>query len=208
MNVLAVGAHFDDVELGCAGSLAKHVNQGDKVYIYTATDSGYANADGKVIRKATVAKKEGEISAKIIGADLICGDCKSLFLEFEEKTNADLIKIIEDQKIDLIYTHWSRDIQHDHCNLARATLHAGRHVPRILMYRSNWYVSSEAFSANFYVDISETWSVKEQAILAHKSECNRTGNKWVEYFKREALNNGLIAGVEYAEAFETVKWLM
>lgn len=208
MNVLAVGAHFDDVELGCAGSLAKHVRQGDRVYIYVATDSGYVNAEGKVIREATVARQEGEAAAKIIGAELICGGCKSLFLEFEEKVNADLIGIIEDKQVGLIYTHWMWDIQHDHCNLARAVLHAGRHVPRILLYRSNWYISVEAFSPNFFVDISDTWSIKEQAILAHNSECCRTGNKWVDYFKRESMNNGLIAGVEFAEAFEAVKWIM
>lgn len=208
MNILAVGAHFDDVELGCAGSLARHVRQGDKVYIYVATDSGYSNADGKIIREVKVARQEGEKSADIIGAELICGGCKSLFLEFEEKVNADLIKIIEDKKIELIYTHWCGDIQHDHCNLARAVLHAGRHVPRILMYRSNWYISSMTFSPNFFVDISDTWNIKEQAILAHSSECGRTENKWIAYFKREALNDGLIAGVEFAEAFEMVKWLM
>jgi len=37
MNILAIGAHFDDVELGCGGSIAKHSIKGDKVYIYVAT---------------------------------------------------------------------------------------------------------------------------------------------------------------------------
>jgi len=207
LNILAIGAHFDDVDLGCAGALVRHIKKGDKVYIYVATDSGYTNIDGMVVRESSVARKEGEMSAKIIGGDLICGNHNSFFLEFEEKVNIDLVKIVEDKKIDVIYVHWSEDVLHDHCNLAKAALHAGRHVPRILMYRSNWYVSNGNFRENFFVDISDIWDIKERAILAHESECSRTGNKWVEYFRREAMNKGLIAGVKYAEAFEVVKWL-
>ncbi len=207
MNILAIGAHFDDVDLGCAGALAKHVKNGDKVYIYVATDSGYKNGNGEVVRDAAVARKEGEMAARIIGGDLICGGHNSFFLEFEEKVNVDLVKLIEQKEIDTVYTHWSGDVLHDHYNLAKATLHSGRHVTRMLMYRSNWYLSGKDFRGNFYVDISDTWELKERAILAHESECGRTGNKWVEYLKREALNNGLVAGVLYAEAFEVVKWL-
>jgi len=208
VNVLAVGAHFDDVELGCSGALAKHVKSGDSVYIYVATDSEYANPKGKIIRKAEDARKEGEQAAALIGAELICGSCKSLYLEFEEKINAALVKLVEEKQIDLIYVHWTDDIQHDHINLGRAVIHAGRHVPRILMYRSNWYISAGNFKENFFVDISDTWEIKEQAILAHQSECGRVGNQWIDYLKRDALNKGMIAGVKYAECFETVKWLM
>ena len=207
MNVLAVGAHFDDIELGCSGTLAKHVKNGDRVTVYVATDSQYANGEGRIIRSGETARAEGEKAASIIGAELICGKCSSLFLEFAEETNIELIKIIEEKKIDIIYTHWVDDIQHDHINLAKAAIHAGRHVPRILMYRSNWYLSAGGFKENYFVDISETWDVKEKAILAHESEFGRVGSRWVDYFKRQALNNGLIAGVEMAECFELVKWL-
>ena len=41
MNVLALGAHFDDVELGCGGALAAHSLKGDNITVYTATLSGY-----------------------------------------------------------------------------------------------------------------------------------------------------------------------
>lgn len=208
MNVLAVGAHFDDVELGCSGALAKHVKEGDHVTIYVATDSEYSNSEGKLIRSGKTARTEGGKAAAIIGAELICGKCNSLRLEFVEETNIEIIRIIEEKNIELIYTHWTDDIQHDHINLAKATIHAGRHVPRILMYRSNWYISEGNFDRNFFVDISETWEIKEKAILAHQSEFGRVGNKWIEYFKREALNNGLVVGVKYAECFEVVKWLI
>lgn len=207
MNVLAVGAHFDDIELGCFGALAKHAKNGDKVIEYVATDSQYENAEGILIRDRETASREGEAAADLIGARLIRGGCKSLFLEFAEEINVSLVRIIEMQKIEVIYTHWRGDIQHDHINLAKAVIHAGRHVPRILMYRSNWYVSDCCFHENFFVDISDTWDLKKKAIQMHQSELNRVGNKWVDYFERDALNKGLITGVRYAEGFQLVKWL-
>lgn len=207
MNVLAVGAHFDDIELGCSGTLAKHVKNGDRVIIYVATDSEYSDSQGRLIRSNAIARAEGEKAAAIIGAELICGKANSLFLEFSEQTNIELVKIIEKERIELIYTHWIDDVQHDHINLAKAVIHAGRHVPRILMYRSNWYISAGNFRENFFVDISETWGIKEMAILAHQSELGRVGNKWMDYFKRQALNNGMIVGAQYAEGFEVIKWL-
>lgn len=208
MNVLALGAHYDDVELGCSGSLAKHVKAGDSVVIYVATNSQYFNPEGKLIRSGEKAGLEAENSAKIIGAELIKGTCPSLYLEFEEKLNAELVKIIEEKKIDIIYTHWVGDIQHDHINLGKAAIHAGRHVPRILMYRSNWYVSESSFVENFFVDISEFWSLKERAIQVYESEMKRVGSSWIEYFKAQAVCNGFKAGTLYAEAFQVVKWLL
>lgn len=207
MNILAVGAHFDDIELGCSGALAKHVKNGDQVTIYVATDSEYSNGERRLIRSGKIAKAEGERAASIIGAELICGKCNSLFLEFVEEINVELIKIIEERKIDIVYTHWLGDVQHDHSNLSKATLHAARHIPKILMYRSNWYISNDSFRENYFVDITETWETKEKAILAHQSELGRVGTKWIDYFKRQASNNGLVVGVEYAEGFEVVKWL-
>lgn len=208
MNVLAVGAHYDDVELGCGGSLARHIADHDTVYIYVATDSAYGTYSGQEIRSKETARQEGKMSAELLGAHLICGTQETFRLAFDEEMDAAIVKIVEEKQIDCIYTHWSGDVHHDHFHLAKAAMHASRHIPRILMYRSNWYVSDSIFKENFYVDISETWDIKKQMIMCHKSECSRVGNTWIDYFDREALNNGLKVGVERAEAFQTVKWLM
>lgn len=55
MNVLAVGAHFDDLELGCGGSLARHVRKGDRVIGFVATTSDYGKLDGSELRLASMA---------------------------------------------------------------------------------------------------------------------------------------------------------
>ena len=207
MNVLAIGAHFDDIELGCSGSLRKHVESGDKVIIYVATKSGFVSPGQVTVRSNEEAMSEGEAAAALIGGSLICGGFETLHLEFEDELNAQLVQLIEKEKIDLIYTHYKDDVHHDHMALAKASLHAGRHVPRILTYHSNWYQSDVRFTPDFYQDITDTWETKEAVIKAHKSEYERVGDIWVNYFRKEAENNGFICGVKLAEGFRCVKWL-
>ncbi len=208
MNILAIGAHFDDIELGCSGSLARHVRQGDQVTMYVATKSGFRSPGREQIRSNEQALAEGNAAAELIGAKVICGGFETLQLEFEDNLNGQLVSLIEKEKIDLIYTHYKDDVHHDHAALARASLHAGRHVPRLLCYHSNYYQSDVQFTANFFVDITDTWQTKEAVIRAHKSEFERVGDQWIRYFKREAENYGLAIGAELAEGFRCVKWLV
>ena len=208
MNILAIGAHFDDVELGCGGTLAKHAENGESVYVFVATLSGYVNQYNQEVRNNQVALAEGQKAMKILGAkELICGNFKTLEVEFVDSLNIEIIKIINEKKIDLVYTHWTGDIHHDHQAVAKASLHSCRHVPRLLMYRSNWYHSPVDFRGTFFEDISETWDKKSLAVAAHESEDKRTGEKWIKFFKNEATNAGQRIGVKYAEVFEPVKWL-
>jgi LmbE family N-acetylglucosaminyl deacetylase len=193
--------------LGCAGSLAKHVAKGDKVYAYIATDSGFVNPQNMTVRSNEVAHAEGKQAMETLGVELICGPFKTMEVEFVEVLNVDILRIVEEKEIGLVYTHWIGDIHHDHQAVASASLHACRHVPRLLMYRSNWYHSNLDFKGNFYIDITSHWEAKEKAILAHKSELERTRYKWLNFFKNEAENAGQRIGVKYAEVFEVVKWL-
>ncbi len=207
MNILAIGAHFDDIELGCGGALAKHVARKDNVYAYVVTVSGFVTHDKKVIRTNKTALTEGQKAMEVLGVELICGTFNTFEVEFDEKLNIQIVKIVEDKKIDKVYTHWIGDIHHDHQTVAKASLHGCRHIPRMLMYRSNWYHSNLDFRDNFYIDITDYWAKKEEAIMAHKSEVKRTRQKWLDFFKNEAENAGQRIGVKYAEVFEVVKWL-
>ncbi len=206
MRVLAIGAHFDDLELGCGGTLARHVDEGDEVIGLIVSSSEYSNLDGKVLRSGEIAEKEGEEASKIIGYKLYTGNVPTYMIEPQEEIHKKLLEIIESNKIDTIYTHWDGDVHHDHRNLAIATLHVSKHVNRVLMYSSNWYDSSVTFQVNYYVDISETWDRKEQAIRCYTSEMNRVGDSWILYFKNQSLNYGFKNNVKYAEGFKVVKW--
>ena len=207
MNVLAIGAHFDDVELGCGGALAKHIANGDKVYAYVACDSAYKDYNNDEIRSKEVAVSEGISAMKLLGAHLIQGDFNTLEIEFVDSLNIDILKIVETKAIDLSYIHWRGDIHHDHAAVSKASIHSCRHVKKILMYRSNWYHSYSNFRGNFYVDISDYMDAKKNIILEHKSEVVRTHKRWVEFWENEAINCGHKVGVKYAEVYEVLKWL-
>ncbi|MGO6905247.1 PIG-L deacetylase family protein, partial [Rhizobium ruizarguesonis] len=142
MNILAIGAHFDDVELGCGGALARHAANGDTVYVYVATVSGFSNQYDQSVRSSQVARAEADAAMEILGVHkMFCGEFKTLQIEFVDPLNIEILKLVQDLKIDMVYTHWVGDIHHDHLALSRASLHSCRHVPRLLMYRSNWYHS-------------------------------------------------------------------
>ncbi len=207
MNILAIGAHYDDIELGCGGALARHVSEGDRVIAYVATLSGFTNVGQNIVRSNEVAWREGKAAMDILGIALVPGSFNTLELEFAEPLNVEILRIVEQEKIQQVYTHWSGDIHLDHAALSRSSLHSCRHVSRMLMYRSNWYQTTTDFHGNFYVDITHHWDKKELAIRAHKSEMERTGHKWISFFKNEAANAGQRIGVKYAEVFEVVKWL-
>ncbi len=208
MNVLAIGAHFDDVELGCGGVLARHAQQGDNVYVFVATVSGFSNHYNLEVRSNETALSEARNAMAILGVkELMCGNFKTLEVEFVDALNIEILKIVKEKEINQVYAHWSGDIHHDHQAVAKASLHSCRHVQRLLMYRSNWYHSTVEFRGNFYFDITNFWAIKEQSIRAHVSEVDRTGEKWLSFFKNEAENAGQRIGVKYAEVFEIVKWL-
>jgi LmbE family N-acetylglucosaminyl deacetylase len=208
MNILAIGAHFDDVELGCGGALARHAKRGDDVYVFVATISGFANQYNQEVRSNETALAEARNAMAILGVkELLCGNFKTLEVEFVDALNIEILKIVQEKNIDQVYAHWTGDVHHDHQAVAKASLHSCRHVPRLLMYRSNWYHSTMDFRGNFYVDITQSWEIKERAIRAHATEMNRTGEKWISFFKNEAENAGQRIGVPMAEVFEVVKFL-
>lgn len=211
MNVLAIGAHYDDIELGAGGSLARHVAEGDNVYMLVVTHSGYTSSDGTIIRDKETALQEGQNAARVLGV----ADDKLLSLGYETKNvcyNAELIEkidfIINKHNIDLVYTHWVHDVHQDHSAIGKATLNAARHSSKILMYRSNWYKSKEVFNGNFFVDISDFIETKISSILAHESECDRRGPGWATFVENQNRTSGIEMGVQYAEAFELIKWLI
>ncbi len=208
MNILAIGAHFDDVELGCGGALARHAKEGDNVYVFVATVSGFSNQYNQAVRTNEHALEEARNAMEILGVkELLCGNFKTLEVEFVDALNIEILKTVQEKKIDQVYVHWTGDIHHDHQAVARASLHSCRHVPRMLMYRSNWYHSTVEFRGNFYLDITKFWHAKEEAIRAHVTEIDRTGEKWISFFKNEAENAGQRIGVPMAEVFEVVKFL-
>jgi LmbE family N-acetylglucosaminyl deacetylase len=206
--VLGIGAHYDDLELGCSGTLIKHVLNGDRVTLLVITDSAYKNPNGDLVRAAEVAYEEGSKAANIIGADLICLNYQTFMVPFDESLTRKLVFYIEELNIDTIYSHWIDDLHRDHQYVAKCALMAGKHINRFLMYRSNFYDTQEQFRGNFYSDISDVMDTKAEVIKAHRSELERVRYKWLDFFIKQHANDGQKIGVTYAECFEVVRYLI
>jgi LmbE family N-acetylglucosaminyl deacetylase len=205
--VLAVGAHADDVEIGCGGSLLRWRKLGHEIHVYVVTDSAYRDTAGNQIRSATQAAAEAAGAAAMLQAELRIGTLPAMHLAFGETLNAAVVEQIGRIKPDLVLTHWPGDSHVDHAAVGLATIHACRRVPRVLTYRSNWYAAAGQFDPRFYVDIEAEIEEKLRLVAMHASENARTGGVWLQFCRDEARTRGYTAGVEYAEAFGVVKWL-
>ena len=207
MNVLGIGAHFDDLELGCSGTLIKHVQRGDKVTMLVITDSAYNTPEGEVVRPLDVAHQEGVKAAQMIGADLICLGINTFMVTHDESLTKQVNALVEKLNIDIIYSHWPGDIHRDHQFTARCAMMAGRHVNKFLLYRSNYYDTEQPFRGNFYSDISDVFEQKMEVIKAHTSELERVRYKWLDFFSNQNANDGQKIHSAYAECFEVVRYV-
>ena len=132
---------------------------------------------------------------------------KTFMVPFDEGLSRELTRIIEELNIDTIYSHWTYDLHRDHKYAARCALMAGRHIPRFMMYRSNYYTTEHQFKGNYYSNISDVMEDKIQVIKAHESELERVRGGWLDFQMKQNENDGRIIGVKYAECFEIVRYL-
>ena len=208
MIVLAIGAHFDDVELGCGGALARYSELGHDTNIWVATKSGFNALDSAPVRSSADARLEGLAASRLLGATLHEGGFATFGLQFNDELNAEVRAVVDRTRPDLVLSVGEHDVHSDHWALAKAVQNACRHVPRVAFYRCNWYPGAHAFDGRIYCDVSGTFSLKLAAIRAYESEWARVGNLWAEYFTNLARNDGLVIGVQYAECFEVLRWLV
>ena len=199
MKILAIGAHPDDIELGCGGTLLKVARGGHEVFMYTLT-SGGASGDPK--------ERADELfrSAKFIGA-------KQLWIDdFEDSrlsVTSDLINHIEHfinkTKPDIIFTHSQGDVHHDHRAVAIATTEAARFNSNVLSYE---IPLSRNFEPRVFYDISDVVFEKVELIeifWSQQSKLYLKANAIKGLAEYRALQSRLNTGVKYAEAFEVLK---
>ena len=205
MNILAIGAHFDDVEIGCGGMLLKRKSEGDNVYILTITHSEYSKPHNNHSRQAGIARIEAEESARMIGAELICLDKDPLNLLHNEEFSYEFDKIIVKVKPDIVLTHWGGDFHSDHAAVAQSSIRAARHVDCVLQYRSNWYCTEAEFRENYFVDISDHLEKKLEVIKVYKSVLEPVNYSWIDFIRNQNQHCGMRIGVRAAEAFTCIK---
>ena len=207
MNILAIGAHSDDVEIGCGGMLLKHVDMGDNVFILTITDSEYTLPGNGFIRHAGVARGEAEEAAGKIGAELICLEKRSLHLLHSEEFSYEIDEVIQRIKPDIVLTHWGGDFHSDHAAVSLSSIRAARHIGTVLLYRSNWYNTEDEFRGDYYVNISNYIEKKLDVIKSYRSVLEPVNYSWIDFIRKQNMYEGMRIGVEAAECFSCIKYV-
>lgn len=199
-HVLALGSHPDDSDLGCGGTLLKHVARGDSVTMLVIT-KGHSGP-GKVSDRV----REQQNAAKVFGADLIFGDLPDGSVSNHELELVKLIeKVCSEYAIDTVYTHAAADSHQDHRAVALASLGACRSIPRLLAYDSP---SSFEFNPTVYVDISDTMEKKLHALRCHSSQVAYSNMVSEELVRGQAAYRGHHARVEFAEGFMPLRMVL
>jgi LmbE family N-acetylglucosaminyl deacetylase len=200
MNILAIGAHPDDVELGCGGLLLKASRQGHhNIFMYILTRGG---ASGDPEERT----KELMQSAKFIGAKRLWIDN---FDDTKLSLSSDLINHIEffikKADPDIVLTHSLGDTHHDHRAIAASTMEAGRFVANILAYE---IPVTRDFNPQVYYDISDVIDDKIKLInifWSQRSKMFLKSNAIRGLGEYRALQSRFNNTVTCVEAFEVQK---
>jgi LmbE family N-acetylglucosaminyl deacetylase len=197
-SVLAVGAHPDDIELGCAGTLAAHRAAGDSVTMLVLT--GGPNGSGTGADR----RAEAEAAARALDCLLVWGRLIDCAVSSDTATIAAIENVISGVAADVVYVHAPDDSHQDHRAAAAATLSAARHSSRILHYRS---LSTVRFEPSLFVDISAHLDRKLAALGCHGSRLDGSATVDPEVVAASARHFGALARVRYAEAFAPARFV-
>jgi len=200
MNILAIGSHPDDIEIGCGASLAKFNAKGHSVYLYVATLGG-AGGDPEVRRFEQVN------SARIMGVkDIFWGSFEDTDIIIDKSSIATVEEIIHKVNPDMILVNYHDDTHQDHRNMAAITNSATRYIPNVLFYETP---TTQNFMPNVFVDIgTEYLAIKLRALMAHTSQINRTNIanlSIIQVAESSAHFRGVQARVACAEAFHSLR---
>lgn len=193
MKVLAVGAHPDDIELGCGGTLAAHAQAGDTVTMLVMTEGG--NGPGDTARRVD----EQQRAAARIGADLLWGGLPDGAVGAGELAALHVVEAaLRATGATRLYTHGENDTHQDHRAVALLSLGAARNLREVLAYHSP---SSRQFHPDLYVDITGTLQHKLDALACHQSQVDSSSRVDLGLVRAEALYCGGQARTGAAEGF-------
>ena len=199
MNILAIGAHPDDIEIGCGGTLLKYKEKGFRVFLLILTD-GQFGADKEVRRQEQI------MSSEILDAnEVFWGGYGDTRFPFDRRS----INTIEDvlQKVDpqFIFVNYYDDTHQDHLHLAEATISATRYIKNVLFYE---VPTTQNFSPNVFVDINDVLDKKIELLKAHESQVMKTNIEDLsiaEIAQSSANFRGIQGRVKYAEGFRSLR---
>jgi len=227
LDILAFGAHPDDVELGCSGTIAKEIALGKKVGIIDLTRGELGTRGSKEIRDEE-SKKASEILGISIRVNL---NMRDGFFVNDEKHQMEIIKLIRKYRPEIVLCNAIEDRHIDHGKGSKLVsdscfLSGLRKIetsfdginqeawrPKVVYHYMQW----KHIEPDFVVDISDYIEKKKQSILAYKSQFYSEDSKepitpiatktFLESIHYRSQDFGRIIGVEYAEGFTTERYL-
>lgn len=198
MNVLAVGAHPDDIELGCGAALLGHRDRGDRIalLVMTTGEQGPQASESRVV--------EQEEAAAILGARLFWGGFPDGAVPPGRDGVDRVQQVMASFGADVVYTHFADDTHQDHRATAAATLGACRRQCRVLFYEAP---TSRAFVPRFFVDVDGRVEAKTELLRAHMSQVLKNGLVDLEAVEAQARYRGFQARVRFAEGFDVDRFV-
>lgn len=231
--ILAVGAHPDDIEISCAGTLARYSKMGCKVFMCnvfignTATSREISEISDEDFIK--IRKKEASESAAVVGAELIYGiGIKDGELTYISKDIQDrFIDVIRYTNPDIVITHNPVDYIQDHTNVSKLVFYSTHFCASVRYKTKNKQINKSPrlyymepvtgidFNPYEYVDITDTFEIKLEMFSKFKSQVDyiEKGSSFhktdlVDLIKTTAKFRGHQCGVKYAEGFNRYSaWL-
>lgn len=225
VDILAIGAHPDDVELGCGGTLAKLISEGKKVAIIDLTQGELGTRGTKETRK-----EEAEEAAKILGISARENlKMKDGFINNSEEYQMRIVKMIRKYQPEIVFANAIDDRHPDHAKASKlasdACFLAGlRKIETDLEgeAQESWrpkhvfhYIQWKNIKPEFVIDISNFMDKKIASCLAYKTQFyDPKSNEpmtpiatkdFQESLTYRAQDLGRLSGVEYAEGFTSEK---
>lgn len=221
MRVLAFGAHPDDIEILCAGTLARYARAAHEVVICVATDGAAGHMN--IAPEELIGIREGEAraAANLLGAELLWLGFPDEFIFDDKHTRLSFIKAIREVRPDVILTHDPEDYHHDHRTVSRLVLTTSfmASLPNVqtdqpahpvvppIYYMDT--LAGHSFQPTHYVDITNTLGMKKEMLACHESQLtwlrDHDDTDMLAFVEVVAKARGYQAGVAYAEGFRLEK---
>ena len=198
-RILAIAAHPDDMEIGCAGTLAAYAARGAEISLFVATagDVG-GQGEGRM--------GEQEASAQLLGIRrVLWGGFPDTHLpDHANALLARLEEVMHQLDPDLVLVNHCQDTHQDHRTLGEVANSVTRYVPNVLAYETP---SSAGFEPTVFMDIHDTLALKLKALEAHASQVDRTHVRLsiVDIALATAHFRGVQGKLSCAEAFMPVR---
>ena len=227
VDILAIGAHPDDVELGCGGTLAKLISEGKKVAVVDLTQ-GELGTRGTNVTRAQEAASASEILGISARENL---KMKDGFILNSEEYQIQIVKMIRKYQPEIVLANAVDDRHPDHAKAAKLVSDAcflsglvkieteldGENQKQWRPKQVFHYIQWKHITPDFVIDISDFMEKKIEACLAYKTQFYDPDSKepmtpiatkdFLESLTYRAQDLGRLSGVEFAEGFTTEKLL-